>query len=51
MGRWLDRPIGIEIGKDMAKDRCNRNGRFSSKHLRLKEAERQIYTRSQASKK
>ena len=28
-------------GKDKAKDRYNRNGGFSSKHLRLKELERE----------
>ena len=44
---------GIKVhrtrGKDKAKDRYNRNGGFSSKHLRLKQTEMQ--TRSQTSKK
>ncbi len=42
------REDGIQIsrtrGKDKAKDRYNRNGGFSSKHLRLKQSE--IETRS-----
>ena len=47
------REDGIKVtrarGKDKAKDRYNRNGGFSSKHLRLKES--QIETRSRTSKK
>lgn len=35
-------------GKDKAKDRYNRNGGFSSKHLRLKQSE--IETRSRTTK-
>jgi hypothetical protein len=31
-------------GKDKAKDRYNRNGGFSSKHLRLKQLEREKKT-------
>jgi hypothetical protein len=42
------REDGIKLsrtrGKDKAKDRYNRNGGFSSKHLRLKQSE--IETRS-----
>jgi len=47
------REDGIKVtrarGKDKAKDRYNRNGGFSSKHLRLKESE--IETRGRTSKK
>jgi hypothetical protein len=33
-------------GKDKAKDRYNRNGGFSSKHLRLKQVEREKQTQN-----
>jgi hypothetical protein len=37
-------------GKDKAKDRYNRNGGFSSKHLRLKQVEREKQTQIEREK-
>ena len=44
------REDGIKLsrarGKDKAKDRYNRNGGFSSKHLRLKQSEIETMSRT-----